>query len=101
MSTMKLELLSFRVLTLREMAQSALDIQSACNLSGVARSFAEVMMNLRRLPECQGTAWANSHPVALLYIGKMADMAGYGHGWDEAYVECERLARSQDQDRES
>lgn len=88
----KIDVLPFRVLTLTEMAQSALDVQNACNLSGVALSFAEVMMNLRRLPECQGTAWANSHPIALLYVGKMADMVGLGTGWDEAEAECSRLA---------
>lgn len=62
----------------REAACAAIAVQDACNLSGVAFSFAEVMQAIcdeqRRLGE--GTDWKNRNPVAQLFLWKMADLAG-------------------------
>lgn len=83
-------------MTLKQAAQSALDVQTACNLSGVARSFAEVMAALRALPECTGTDWANRHPVARLYAEQIVHLTGAGMGDADSYIhaydECTRLA---------
>lgn len=81
--------------TIQQAAQAALDVQSACNLSGVARSFAEVMSLLRTLPECTGTEWANTHPVARLFAEQIAHltMLNDQDGYSKAYGECERLAK--------
>lgn len=86
--------------TIKAMAQSALDVQTACNLSGVAQSFADVMMGLRRLPECAGTEWANRHPIAVLYATQITHLATGGMidgefpqcAYTRAYAECARLA---------
>lgn len=79
-------------MTLKEMAQSALDVQTACNLSGVARSFAEVMSALRASADCTGTEWANTHPVARLYAEQIAHLSGAGPGdpstYSAAYDKC-------------
>lgn len=85
--------------TIQQAAQAALDVQSACNLSGVARSFAEIMALLRTLPECTGTEWANTHPVARLFAEQIAHLTGAGvlldgsNDYSKAYGECERLAK--------
>jgi len=88
--------------TPQALAQQALDVQSACNLSGVARSFGEVMIALRRLPDCTGSDWANRHPVARLFAEQIAHLTGAGVPSDDAgnpysaaYAACERLAKGE------
>jgi hypothetical protein len=65
-------------MTYREAARTAIAVQDACNLSGVAFSFAEAMQAIcdeqNRLGE--GTDWKNRNPVAQLFLWKMADLAG-------------------------
>lgn len=61
---------------LKQLAQDALNVQDACNLSGVAQGFARAMLDLRALPECTGTDWANRHPVAILWSDKIASLTG-------------------------
>jgi|SRR5690348_1439812 len=90
-------------MNLQEAAQAALDVQDACNLSGVARSFAEVMQALssHAWEHKLGTAWKNEHPVARLFISKMADLCGLGEGalahdrYHDAYTECQQLAKAE------
>ena len=84
-----------RTMTLQAMAQAALDVQTACNLSGVAVTFGQVMLGLRALPECEGTEWANRHPIALLFADKIAELTGCYTGWQtitRAYDTCTKLA---------
>ncbi len=58
--------------------KDALQIQDACNLSGVVHSMAEVMESVcdvaHRLGN--GTAWKNRHPVIVLFAAKVAHLAG-------------------------
>lgn len=87
--------------TVKQAAQAALDVQNASNLSGVARSFAMVTETLwdeaRR--QNKGTDFVNQHPIAQLFIDKMASLARI-QGIDansvtvfsKAYDECGRLA---------
>mgnify|MGYP000263824092 CR=1 FL=1 len=88
------------ITTLQQACQVALYVQSACNLSGVAHSFAEAMHVLRDLPECTGTKFANEHPVALLFATQIASLAGVKHDGAEwaAYAEavdyCEKVIAS-------
>jgi len=66
-----------RVLTYRDY-QSALDVQNACNLSGVVIAYAEVMRKI-----CEedwrskrgGTEWRNRHPISILYASKVLSLA--------------------------
>ncbi len=81
--------------TMKELAQMALDVQNASNLSGVVRSFAEVMTDLRaNLPDL-GTSELNRHPIAAMFACKVADMtdAYSTHKIGQWEVECDRLIR--------
>jgi hypothetical protein len=55
----------------------ALVVQSACNLSGVVFSFAEVMHTLceeaRR--QGQGTEWRNTHPIVKLFVTQLLHLS--------------------------
>ena len=58
----------------------AIEVQDACNLSGVVHSMAEAMESVcytaHRLG--YGTAWKNRHPVIVLLAAKVAHLAGLG-----------------------
>lgn len=57
--------------------QTALDIQDACNLSGVVFTFAKIMKRLCNTAnlEGHGTDWKNTHPIVQLFCDKLADLA--------------------------
>jgi hypothetical protein len=63
-------------MTYQELAQQALDVQDACNLSGVVHSFSRAMDVLwaeaRRTD--QGTQWVNEHPIVTLFLDKLASL---------------------------
>lgn len=67
--------------------QTAIFIQNACNLSGVVYAFSRVMSKIwveaRRKGGVEtntatgkGTDWVNTHPIAVLYADKIADLSG-------------------------
>lgn len=60
--------------TLKELAKEALDVQDACNLSGVAHGFARAMGDLGE--HTKGTDERNRHPVAVLWADKIANLTG-------------------------
>ena len=64
--------------TMKELAELANLCQGGCNLSGIAISFGGVMKDLwdHARAENKGTDWVNTHPVAILFIDKMASLAG-------------------------
>ena len=72
--------------------QRAIDVQDACNLSGVVHSFADVMSKL--CTEGLNTDARNRHPIAVLYSSKIASLTGSESGPELAAAigECERLA---------
>ena len=53
--------------------QTAMDVQSACNLSGVILSFARVIV---KIPG--GTDARNRHPICRLYAEQIAHLTGAG-----------------------
>ncbi len=63
-------------MTYQEAAQCAVDVQDACNLSGVVFSFAEAMHAIceeqHRLGK--GTEWKNTHPIVALFLSKLNDL---------------------------
>lgn len=71
-------------MTYQQAAQNALDIQNACNAGGVVYTFAEVIQAVwteshRRTKEGitpSGTDWVNRHPITMLFIDKLNDLAG-------------------------
>lgn len=86
-------------MTLQRAAQLALQVQDACNLSGVVRSFDQVMTAVwdeARRSE-KGTDWVNTHPIALLFVSKICDLSRYTYGSETenfrvAYEACKTLA---------
>jgi hypothetical protein len=64
-------------MTDKQIAQEALDVQDACNLSGVVHSFARVMSALSE--RGLDTRAKNRHPAAVLFANKIADLTGSEH----------------------
>ena len=66
-------------MTIQQAAQQALDVQNACNLSGVLRTFNEVVSEVL-WPESRrnggGTRFVNLHPIATLFLYKLAALNG-------------------------
>jgi len=82
-----------KTVTLRDW-QDALQVQDACNLSGVVHSWSRVMHRISddsfNTPGL-GTAWKNYHPINILYACKCADLSGqtvdgamFGRAYDYA-----------------
>jgi hypothetical protein len=61
--------------TLQQLAEEALAVQDACNLSGVAHGFARAISNLREL-ENLSTDALNRHPICILWADKIAHLTG-------------------------
>lgn len=91
-------------MTIQEAAQAALDVQDACNLSGVVRSFNEIVIDVL-WPEAQrldkGTEWVNSHPIVTLFLSKLASLnrseclcSECLDSFSRASAEVEKLARA-------
>jgi hypothetical protein len=65
--------------TLEQLAEEAMAVQNACNLSGVVHSFSRVMTELREILRSHGkesTDYLNRHPIAVLYSNKIGSMTG-------------------------
>lgn len=78
--------------TLAQLAQEALDVQDACNLSGVARGFGRAMADLARVVPFDQR---RTHPITVLWIDKLNDMTGRVDGFtafSAAYDTCKTLA---------
>lgn len=68
-----------KVRTWKEMAEEALRIQDACNLSGVVGAFATIITEVRTRLEAEGkggTDNVNNHPICRLYSDKVASLTG-------------------------
>ena len=86
--------------TLKELAQEALDVQDACNLSGVvhgwSRSMSRLYEILREQKEFSGTDQVNHHPINQLWASKVQDLAGMGlsdyEAFSKAYMEVKQLS---------
>lgn len=64
-------------MNLQDAARTALEVQDACNLSGVLRAFNRVVTEVL-WPEANqrghGTEWVNSHPLCTLFLAKLTDL---------------------------
>ena len=86
----------------RQDYQRAMDVQCACNLSGVVKSFSDVMARIwaeaRSNPAAGGTDWVNKHPIARLYAEQVSNLSGAGMGdhdsYGVAYKACEEAIAS-------
>lgn len=87
--------------SLQELAQEALDVQDACNLSGVVHSFSRAIIELRfhladlKAGGLTSTTELNTHPICKLWADKIAHLAGTQFDRDcltDAYQEVHKLA---------
>jgi hypothetical protein len=79
--------------------KEAIEVQDACNLSGVIHSFSKVMDEIWKEAKDngEGTYYVNHHPVAIMFSSKISSLTGqnevYGepehHSVNKAYVICE------------
>lgn len=78
---------------LKRAAQDALDVQNACNLSGVVHAFSRAMAVIRE--NTNGTAEANHHPIAVLFADKIASLTGsqMGNEYGKAYAACVKIVK--------
>lgn len=82
--------------TLKELAQESLDCQNACNLCGLAQSFARAMRDLG--DHTKGTDERNQHPITRVWLDKMNQLAGiqeYSEAVTKAYSIVHDLAGGQ------
>lgn len=83
--------------TIQEAAQRALQVQNACNLSGIVRTFADITPILwseaRSLGH--GTDWVNRHPISVMFSRKIASLTGseVSEILSSAIDSCEELSR--------
>lgn len=82
--------------TLKDIAETALEVQDACNLSGVVHSFSEDISTLRKLFPNEGTAFYNRHPVVVMYASKIASLTACEDltTFADAYEQCRNLQNS-------
>lgn len=64
--------------TERQLITTALEVQDACNLVGIAQTFASEMLELAVLGTAlnKGTTWINTHRVARLWASKIQSLTG-------------------------
>ncbi len=83
--------------TMKELAQSALDVQDACNLSGVVHMFSSVMTDLRANNPDMGTDDLNHHPISVMFSSKVASLSGCesASGFSVAYSWVNNLTKGE------
>ncbi len=73
--------------------RDALEVQNACNLSGIVRSFSRATEKLwaEARARGEGTEFVNRHPISVLYAAKLANLSGADRaaGFAEAWGECD------------
>lgn len=79
---------------IHELAQEALDVQDACNLTAVVRAFQQALEDLwqHALACGHGTDWVNQHPITKAYSSKLMSLSGWKLG-DRTFHEVIALAR--------
>jgi hypothetical protein len=89
-------------MTLQQAAQQALDVQNACNLSGVVHSLDQIVREVL-WPEAdrlgKGTDFVNTHPIVSMFLDKLASLnrtqclcSGSMDAYHKATGEVEKLA---------
>lgn len=79
-----------------ESYQIALDVQDACNLSGIVRAWVVEIDKLNAYARAngKGTEFINDHAINKLFANKLADLCGastFGE-YFVAYTECKKLS---------
>jgi hypothetical protein len=79
--------------TLAQLAEEALFVQGACNLSGVVHAFSRSISRLRELCPAQGTDFYNTHPLCVLFTDKIAHLVGIQAFSDDEEV-CTKFSKA-------
>lgn len=81
------------VRTMQQAAQCALDVQDACNLSGVLTAFKDIVHDTL-WPEAKqlgkGTAWVNQHPICTLFLYKLMALNGHEDIGSDYYYQADK-----------
>lgn len=83
--------------------KTAIDIQNACNLSGVVHAFSHIMGKICRETDKngQGTEWKNTHPISVLFASKIAsltnseDFLKFADAYNACCAEAEKLSKGE------
>ena len=84
-------------MTIQQAAQSALDVQYACNLGGVARSLDQVIREAvwpAVHAEGKGTHEVATHPIVTMYLLKMCELNGCGSTLVDSYEAAEKACQA-------
>jgi hypothetical protein len=65
------------VTTIKDIAQEAMLVQDACNLSGVVHSFSRMMEVIwqEARDKGEGTSYVNTHPIVKIMLDKLVMLA--------------------------
>jgi len=77
---------------INRMWADAIQVQDACNLSGVVHAFSRILADLCKTT--QSTKERNTHPVCIMFASKVASLTGCEdlEAFGKAYEECKRQA---------
>jgi len=86
--------------TIQDLAKEALQVQDACNLSGVVHGFSRAITELREILRTTGgdlsTDAVNTHPICKMWASKIHDLTRMGFGdadsFSDAFYQCSNLS---------
>lgn len=80
--------------TLQDLAKEAINVQDACNLSGVVHGFARCMSAMVEMG--MNNDARDNHPITLLWVDKICHLSGYKQDYGtkmmNAYSEAQKIA---------
>lgn len=79
--------------TIEQLSRQALDIQDACNLTGVVHAMSRAASRLRTLYPNECTGFYNRHSVLVLFSDKIAHLTNASEEFPCAYRVCKALAQ--------
>ncbi len=89
-----------RIPLMSELAREAMDVQNACNLSGVVHSFSRLLPDLRfllneELGEKFNGDLLNTHAICILFSSKIASLtrSEWEHNFHDAYSICKDMLK--------
>lgn len=73
--------------------QTALDVQSGCNLSGIIHSFSRIISKVweEAKENHKGTDWVNEHPICRLFAEQISHLTR-NRNYNEAHDFCQEHA---------
>ncbi len=79
--------------TLKELAQEAIDVQNACNILGISQSFAEAMVDLRKVHPNSSSDSLATNAITVMWAYKISLMACLGGGDTDTFTDAYRACR--------